>query len=167
MQNLSLSLKKLHIFFKQFEFVGINVCQDGDCPAMSKHQLLQHWPTPFTMREVSKLVGFMHFYSRFIPHFEVRITALGCSPAPTELSIAPKHQHYFCSPCINMPHKASLQQTPPSAQVVEPTVGLQHLSNWPVSFGTHTLDDIRDHPKAPCLYNSEITRAAGMLTHFD
>jgi hypothetical protein len=43
-QNMSLSLKKLHIFPKRFEFVGINVCLDGNRPAMSKHQLLQHWP---------------------------------------------------------------------------------------------------------------------------
>ena len=39
-QNLSLSLKKLHIFVKQFEFVGVNVCIDGNLPAMSKHHLI-------------------------------------------------------------------------------------------------------------------------------
>jgi hypothetical protein len=43
-QNLSLSLKKLHNFLKHFEFFRINVCPKGNCPAMSKHQLLQHWP---------------------------------------------------------------------------------------------------------------------------
>ncbi len=43
-QNLSLSLKKMHIFPKQFEFVGIDICQDGNRRTMSKHQLLQHWP---------------------------------------------------------------------------------------------------------------------------
>jgi hypothetical protein len=30
LQNLSLSLKKLHIFPKQFEFVGIYVCPNGN-----------------------------------------------------------------------------------------------------------------------------------------
>jgi hypothetical protein len=76
LQNLSLRLKKLHIFPKQFEFVGINVCPNGNQPAMSKHQLLHHWPLPIIVRNVAKLVGFMQFYSRFIPDFEVRIAPL-------------------------------------------------------------------------------------------
>jgi len=38
--RLSLSLKKSRIFSKRFEFVGIDVCPDGNRPAMSKHQLL-------------------------------------------------------------------------------------------------------------------------------
>jgi len=75
-QNLSLSLKKSHIFPKRFEFVGIDVDATGNWPAMSKHQLLQHWPLPIIVRDVAKFVGFMQFYSRFIPNFEVRIAPL-------------------------------------------------------------------------------------------
>ena len=75
-QNLSLSLKKSFIFPKQVEFVGVDVCQDGSRPAMSKHQLLVHWPTPVIVRDVAKFVGFLQFYSRFIPNFEVRILPL-------------------------------------------------------------------------------------------
>ena len=75
-QNLSLSLKKSHIFPERFEFVGIDVCANGNRPAMSKHQLLDHWPTPIIIRDIAKFVGFMQFYSRFIPMFEVRITPL-------------------------------------------------------------------------------------------
>jgi hypothetical protein len=75
-QNLSLSLRKSHIFPKQFKFVGINVCPDGNRPAMSKHQLLEHWPLPLIVRDVAKFVGFMQFYSCFIPNFEIRITPL-------------------------------------------------------------------------------------------
>ena len=41
-QNLSLSLKTTHIFPNRFEFVGIDVCIDGNRPAMSKHQLLKN-----------------------------------------------------------------------------------------------------------------------------
>jgi hypothetical protein len=66
----------LHIFPKQFEFVGIDVCPEGNRPAMSKHQLLQHWPLPYIVRNVAKFVGLMKFYSCFIPNFEVRITPL-------------------------------------------------------------------------------------------
>ena len=36
-QNLSLSLRKSHIFPKRFEFVGIDVGPNGNRPAMSKH----------------------------------------------------------------------------------------------------------------------------------
>jgi hypothetical protein len=75
-QNLSLSLKKLHIFPKQFEFVGINVCPNGNQPAMSKRQLLHHCPSPVIICNVAKFVGFMQFYSRFIPDFKVRIAPL-------------------------------------------------------------------------------------------
>jgi hypothetical protein len=75
-QNLSLSLKKLHIFPKQFKFVRIDICQDRNHPAMSKHQRLQHWPTPIIVRDVAKFVGLMQFYSRFIPHFEIQIIPL-------------------------------------------------------------------------------------------
>ena len=75
-QNLLLSLKKSFIFPKRVEFVGVDACQDGNRPAMSKHQLLVHWPTPVIVRAVAKFVGFLQFYSRFIPNFEVRILPL-------------------------------------------------------------------------------------------
>ena len=75
-QNLSLSLRKSHIFPKRFEFVGIDVDAHGNRPAMSKHQLLHHWPIPIIVRDVAKFVGFMQFYSRFIPNFEIRIAPL-------------------------------------------------------------------------------------------
>jgi hypothetical protein len=38
--RLSLSLRKSDIFPKCFKFVGIDVCLDGNCHVMSKHQLL-------------------------------------------------------------------------------------------------------------------------------
>jgi hypothetical protein len=76
LQNLSLSLKKLHIFWKQFEFVGIDECPNGNQPAMSKHQLLHHWLLPVIIHDVSKFVGLMQFYSHFIPNSKVRIAPL-------------------------------------------------------------------------------------------
>ena len=75
-QNLSLSLKKTHINPQRLEFVGIDVSQDGNRPAMSKHQLLQTWPDPTTVRDVASLVGFAVFYASFIPHFETRVSRL-------------------------------------------------------------------------------------------
>jgi len=70
--RLTLSLKKNHFFRKRFEFVGIDVSIDGNPPAMSKHELLRHWPSPELVRDVASFVGFLQFYSKFIPFFEVR-----------------------------------------------------------------------------------------------
>jgi hypothetical protein len=39
--RLSLNLRKSHIFPSRFEFVGIDVCTDGNRPAQSKHTLLK------------------------------------------------------------------------------------------------------------------------------
>jgi hypothetical protein len=73
---LSLSLLKRHIFPKCFDFVGIDVCLDGNRPTMSKHQPLEHWPQPEIVRDVAKIVGFAQFYSKFIPQFELQIVPL-------------------------------------------------------------------------------------------
>jgi hypothetical protein len=68
---LPLSLLKSHIFPKRFEFVGIDVCLDGNRPSMSKHQLLEPWPQPDFIRDVARIVGLAQFYSKFIPQFEL------------------------------------------------------------------------------------------------
>ncbi len=59
-----------------FEFVGIDVCADGNQPAKSKHNLLLTWPAPEFVRNVAKFIGFCQFYSRFIHHFKLRIAPL-------------------------------------------------------------------------------------------
>jgi hypothetical protein len=74
--RLSLNLCKSHIFPKWFEFVGIDVCANGNHPAQSKHTLLQTWPTSKTVRNVAMFIGFVQFYSRFNHKFEIWITAL-------------------------------------------------------------------------------------------
>ncbi len=63
LQNLLLSLKKSSIFPKRVDFVGIDICPDGNRLAMSKHQLLIHWPTPVIVCDVAKFVSFLQFYS--------------------------------------------------------------------------------------------------------
>ncbi len=69
---LTLSLRKSHFFQKRFKFVGIKVSIDGNRPAMSKHELLPHWPSPELVWNVASFVGFLQFYSKFILFFEVR-----------------------------------------------------------------------------------------------
>jgi hypothetical protein len=73
---LSLSLKKSLTFPQQFEFVGSNVCPDGNRPTQSKHQLLTTWPQPELVRDIANFIGFVLFYSKFIHHFEMQVTPL-------------------------------------------------------------------------------------------
>jgi hypothetical protein len=58
------------------EFVGIDVSEDGNRPAMSKHELLKTWPKPTIVRDIASFIGFAVFYSVFIPWFETRVTRL-------------------------------------------------------------------------------------------
>jgi hypothetical protein len=60
--NLSLSLRKAKIIPARFEFVGVDVCSDGNRPARFKHVLLETWPDPTEVRNVAKFIGFGQFY---------------------------------------------------------------------------------------------------------
>jgi hypothetical protein len=40
---------------------------------MSKHELLKPWPIPELVRNMASFVSFLQFYSKFIPHFEIRV----------------------------------------------------------------------------------------------
>ena len=71
-QNLSLSLKKCLFCPVRMEFVGHDVCQDGNRPAQSKHGLVKTWPKFKEARDVSSFLGFANFYSAYIPYFEQR-----------------------------------------------------------------------------------------------
>jgi hypothetical protein len=64
--HLLLSLKKSHIFPRQFEFVGNDVCVDGNRPAQSKHQLLSTWPKPELVKDIAKFIGFVKLCSKYI-----------------------------------------------------------------------------------------------------
>ena len=75
-QNLSLKLGKCCWFPERLEFVGIDITPSGNRPAMSKHQILEHWPVPTLVRDVASFVGFAVFYSQFIPLSEVRVKRL-------------------------------------------------------------------------------------------
>ena len=71
--NLSLSLKKSLFLPSAIEFVGHDVCADGNRPAQSKKSLLQSWPPFVTIRDLHSFVGFLNFYSPYIPNMELRI----------------------------------------------------------------------------------------------
>ncbi len=55
----TLSLKESCFFLRCFEFVGIDVSLDVNCPTMSGHRLLGHWPTPEFVCNVASFIGFI------------------------------------------------------------------------------------------------------------
>ena len=69
-QNLSLSLKKYLFCPERMEFVGHDICINGKRPAQSKHSLLKSWLAFRTARFVALFLGFLNFYSTYIPYFE-------------------------------------------------------------------------------------------------
>ncbi len=93
-----------------------------------------------------------------------------CSPAPTNMPIALDFEPYFHGPHINSPKsQPPLQGLAMHANVttIPATAGLQHLQNWPVSFGCSPQSSDAGNVVPRCLYNSKLTRAASMLAHFD
>ena len=71
------SLPVKYVFFvPRFEFFGVDCCDDGNRPAMSKSELYKYWPPFVVARDVASFTGFMHFYGKFIPYFEHRATPL-------------------------------------------------------------------------------------------
>ena len=75
-QNLSLSLKKSLFCSERIEFVGHDVCENGNRPAQSKHQLLKTWPKFQLARDIASFLGFLNFYATYIPWFQQRTAPL-------------------------------------------------------------------------------------------
>jgi len=74
--RLSLKLEKCIFLPNVVQFVGVNVSIQGNRPAATKMEMLQQWPTPTTVRDVASFIGFVLFYSRWIPYFEIRASRL-------------------------------------------------------------------------------------------
>ena len=87
-------------FLSRFEFVGINICTDSNCPAQSKHTLLKTWPAPETVRNVAKFIGFAQFYLRFIHNFKLRIAQL---PEITKQEYTDPVAQYWSNAAQNSP----------------------------------------------------------------
>jgi len=58
------------------EFVGHDVCLNGNHPVMSKRALLEHWPAFMTARDTASFIGYLLFYSIYIPYFDQHVTPL-------------------------------------------------------------------------------------------
>jgi hypothetical protein len=74
--SLNWKLKKCDFFPEIVEFVGHDLTKQGNHPADSKSALLESWPKPITIRDISSFLGFANVYSRYILFFEQRIHEL-------------------------------------------------------------------------------------------
>jgi hypothetical protein len=89
------------------------------------------------------------------------------------MPIADEHQPYFRGPRVNLPKRnlPPLPATLPSSQPedIPPQVvcGVQHLATWLIRFGLDPTCADRSSTQPRALYNSDITRTAGMIAHFD
>jgi hypothetical protein len=54
-------LKKCDFFPEIVEFVGHDLTKEGNLPADSKSTLLESWPKPSTIRDISIFLGFANF----------------------------------------------------------------------------------------------------------
>ena len=45
------------------EFVGNDVCINGNFPSQSKHYLMNNWPPFEVARDVASFLGFLNFHS--------------------------------------------------------------------------------------------------------
>ena len=48
------------------------MCEDGNRPAQSKHNLVKTWPVIRTVRDLHSFMGFMNFFAPYIPNMELR-----------------------------------------------------------------------------------------------
>ena len=69
-------LKKTHFFAEKIEFVGVDVSVKGNQPASSKATTLVTWKEPVTVRDIASFLGFVGFYARWIPNFELKALPL-------------------------------------------------------------------------------------------
>ena len=69
-------LKKTHFFANKIEFVGVDVSVQGNQPASSKATTLRTWKEPTTVRDIASFLGFVGFYARWIPNFELKALPL-------------------------------------------------------------------------------------------
>ena len=69
-------LKKTHFFAEKIEFVGVDVSVKGNQPASSKATTLMTWKEPVTVRDIASFLGFVGFYARWIPNFELKALPL-------------------------------------------------------------------------------------------
>ena len=69
---LTWKLKKTQFFHSTIEFVGVDVSAAGNQPADAKATTLKTWKYPIIVRDIASFLGFIGFYARWIPNYELK-----------------------------------------------------------------------------------------------
>jgi len=73
---VTFQLKKCELLKDRIEYVGHNITPDGNCPALSKFDLINDWPLPKTSQALVSFIGLLTFYCVYCPWFEIRVKPL-------------------------------------------------------------------------------------------
>ncbi len=187
--QLTLSLQKSHFFPKHLEFVGINMSPDRNRPAMSKHEQIKHWPIPELVRDVASFVGFLQFYSKFIPNFEIRVEPLcrlmdreyteqvgDLCTSEVQTTFSNLCGSILCNPCLWRfdPRKITILRTDFSAkgfgyvvcQSNEDKTSLALASQFMSGNGFYLLTKTNGGVLYPVVFGSRRTRGNKKFLHF-
>ena len=66
----TVKLAKCKMFFGKTEFVGMDVCKDGNRRAASKYAAISALRSPKVTEDLYMLIGLFGFYRKYIPLFE-------------------------------------------------------------------------------------------------
>lgn len=75
-RRLSFILSKSHLFMQRVKFVGLDIGTEYNMPAKSRRELLKTCPKAQDVQAVASFVAFGMFYSKWIPHFELKMQPL-------------------------------------------------------------------------------------------
>ena len=74
--RVSFRLDKCEFLKERVEYVGHDLTPSGNCPAMSKFDMINDWNLPETGQSLHSFVGLINFYHHYVPYFEMRIKPL-------------------------------------------------------------------------------------------
>lgn len=74
--NLSFSLKKCKIGYPQLRILGYMVGKDGFDKVDAKVTQIEKWPVPKDVQELSRFIGSLQYYRRFLPIFSTVVEPL-------------------------------------------------------------------------------------------
>lgn len=74
--NLKISKQKCQWFQEEVKFLGFLVSGNGIRPDPIKIQAIKQWPTPKTVKEIQRFLGFCAFYHRFLANLSETATPL-------------------------------------------------------------------------------------------
>ena len=74
--RVSFRLNKCDFLQPQVEYVGRDVTNAGNCPVLSKFNMIDDWPLPNRGESIFSLIGLINFYHRYAPYMEIRLKPL-------------------------------------------------------------------------------------------